>query len=51
MHTIGVHPQRLAREGFGPLTARNYDEYLLKTCLQRSATKYLTALSEADRTA
>ncbi|WP_371100827.1 subtype B tannase [Streptomyces sp. PU_AKi4] len=38
-------------KGFGPLTARNYDEYLLKTYLQPSATKYLAALSESERTA
>ncbi|MFJ4620339.1 subtype B tannase [Streptomyces sp. NPDC088812] len=37
--------------GFGPLTARNYDEYLLKTYIQPSATKYLAALSESERTA
>ncbi|QIZ01804.1 subtype B tannase [Streptomyces sp. S1D4-11] len=35
--------------GFGPLTARNYDDYLVETYLQPSATKYLAALSEADR--
>lgn len=35
--------------GFGPLTARNYDDYLVQTYLQPSATKYLAALSEADR--
>jgi hypothetical protein len=35
--------------GYGTLTARNYDEYLLKTYLQPSATKYLAALSAADR--
>lgn len=35
--------------GFGPLTARNYDEYMVETYLQPSATKYLAALSEADR--
>jgi hypothetical protein len=39
------------RNGFGPLTARNYDQYLLETCLQPSATKYLAALPESDRTA
>ncbi|MEU0227330.1 subtype B tannase [Streptomyces sp. NPDC006284] len=38
-------------KGFGNLTARNYDEYLLKTYLQPSATKYLAALSGSDRTA
>ncbi|CAL9401450.1 hypothetical protein SUDANB150_01452 [Streptomyces sp. enrichment culture] len=35
--------------GFGPLTARNYDDYLLTTYLQPSATTYLSGLSEADR--
>ena len=35
--------------GFGTLTARNYDDYLLKTYLQPSATRYLAALSDADR--
>lgn len=35
---------------YGALTARNYDEYLLKTYLQPSATKYLAALSDAERT-
>ncbi|MFG3289139.1 subtype B tannase [Streptomyces sp. NPDC048179] len=35
--------------GYGALTARNYDDYLL-TFLQPSATKYLAALSDADRT-
>ena len=35
--------------GFGPLTARNYDDYMVETYLQPSATKYLAALSEADR--
>lgn len=36
--------------GFGRLTARNYDEYLLKQYLQPSATAYLADLSDADRT-
>ncbi|MFJ4333033.1 MULTISPECIES: subtype B tannase [unclassified Streptomyces] len=36
-------------DGFGPLTARNYDDYLLTTYLQPSATTYLSGLSEADR--
>ncbi|MFJ2264485.1 subtype B tannase [Streptomyces sp. NPDC087844] len=35
--------------GHGTLTARNYDEYLLATYMQPSATTYLAALSEADR--
>ncbi|MEV0638733.1 subtype B tannase [Streptomyces sp. NPDC050619] len=37
--------------GFGALSARNYDEYLVKQYLQPSATKYLSALSDADREA
>ncbi|MFJ7077746.1 subtype B tannase [Streptomyces sp. NPDC098781] len=36
--------------GFGTLTARNYDEYLLKQYMEPSATRYLAALSDADRT-
>ncbi|MFD3479164.1 hypothetical protein [Streptomyces sp. NPDC058695] len=36
--------------GFGRLTARNYDEYLLEQYLQPSATSYLADLSDADRT-
>ncbi|MGW4910028.1 subtype B tannase [Streptomyces sp. NPDC004270] len=36
-------------DGFGPLTARNYDEYLLKQYLEPSATTYLAALSDSDR--
>ncbi len=36
-------------DGFGPLTARNYDEYLVKQYLEPSATKYLTGLSDSDR--
>ncbi|MFF7335325.1 subtype B tannase [Streptomyces sp. NPDC008150] len=38
-------------DGYGPLTARNYDDYLLRTYFQPSATKYLAALSETDRAA
>ncbi|GAA4811345.1 subtype B tannase [Streptomyces ziwulingensis] len=37
--------------GFGTLTARNYDQYLLETYLQPSATTCLAALSESERTA
>ncbi|WSQ09948.1 Tat pathway signal sequence domain protein [Streptomyces sp. NBC_01231] len=37
--------------GFGPLTARNYDAYLVKQYLEPSATKYLAALSDSDRAA
>ncbi|MFD4600085.1 subtype B tannase [Streptomyces sp. NPDC058464] len=36
-------------DGFGPLTARNYDDYLVEQYLQPSATKYLAALSDSDR--
>ncbi|MFF3330430.1 subtype B tannase [Streptomyces sp. NPDC002888] len=35
--------------GFGALTARNYDAYLVKQYLEPSATTYLAALSDADR--
>lgn len=35
--------------GFGQLTARNYDEYLVKQYLEPSATRYLSELSDADR--
>ncbi|MFI6657456.1 subtype B tannase [Streptomyces sp. NPDC050523] len=37
--------------GFGPLTARNYDTYLVEQYLEPSATRYLAALSDTDRTA
>lgn len=37
------------RDGFGRLTARNYDTYLVRTYLEPSATRYLAALPEADR--
>ncbi|SDM72827.1 hypothetical protein SAMN04487981_102395 [Streptomyces sp. cf386] len=36
--------------GFGALTARNYDAYLVEQYMEPSATKYLAALSDADRT-
>ncbi|MFW0793184.1 subtype B tannase [Gordonia sp. CPCC 205515] len=36
---------------FGDLRAANYNEYLIQTYLQPSATRYLTGLSTADRTA
>ncbi|MGV9852820.1 subtype B tannase [Streptomyces sp. NPDC003442] len=39
------------KRGFGPLTAHTYADYLLKTYLQPAATRYLTALPDADRTA
>ncbi|ANS65964.1 hypothetical protein SLINC_3740 [Streptomyces lincolnensis] len=35
--------------GFGALTARTYDEYLVEQYLQPSATRYLAALSAAAR--
>lgn len=37
--------------GFGPLTARTYDAYLVRQYLEPSATAYLTSLSDADRAA
>ncbi|NQE67054.1 subtype B tannase [Nocardia gamkensis] len=37
------------RNGFGPLTAGNYGDYLVRTYLEPAATAYLTALSDADR--
>ncbi|WTJ96641.1 alpha/beta hydrolase [Streptomyces sp. NBC_01537] len=40
---------KLHAKGFGKLTVRNLDEYLVKTHLEPSATKYLAALSDADR--
>ncbi|MFI6441541.1 subtype B tannase [Streptomyces sp. NPDC050759] len=39
----------LRGSGFGTLTARNYDEYLLKQYMEPSATTYLAALSDSDR--
>ncbi|MFI6462811.1 subtype B tannase [Streptomyces sp. NPDC050528] len=41
---------RLSARDFGPLTDRNLDAYLVRTHLEPSATKYLAALSDADRT-
>ncbi|MFJ4622401.1 subtype B tannase [Streptomyces sp. NPDC088812] len=38
-------------DGFGPLTGRNYDRYLLETYLQPAATTYLNSLSDSARTA
>ena len=35
--------------GFGTLTARNYDAYLVEQYLEPSATTYLAALSDAER--
>ncbi|MET7980616.1 hypothetical protein ABZW44_48265 [Streptomyces mirabilis] len=40
---------RLTAKGFGTITARNLDEYLVRTHLEPSATQYLAALSDADR--
>ncbi|KUN87710.1 Tat pathway signal sequence domain protein [Streptomyces bungoensis] len=37
--------------GFGPLTARTYDTYLVEQYLEPSATTYLAGLSAADRAA
>lgn len=37
--------------GFGPLTAANYGDYLVKTYLTASADAYLTGVSEGDRAA
>ncbi|WP_406006289.1 Tat pathway signal sequence domain protein [Streptomyces sp. NBC_00637] len=36
-------------DGFGTLTARNYDEYLVEQYLQPSATTYLAGLSDTER--
>ncbi|MFD7134400.1 subtype B tannase [Streptomyces sp. NPDC059894] len=36
-------------DGFGTLTARNYDEYLVEQYLEPSATTYLAALSDSER--
>lgn len=40
---------KLKAKGFGTVTARNLDEYLVKTYLEPSATKYLAALSDSAR--
>ncbi|MEW2396931.1 subtype B tannase [Streptomyces sp. NPDC046862] len=40
---------KLRAKGFGALTARNLDDYLLKTHMEPSATRYLATLSDADR--
>ncbi|MGW0653978.1 subtype B tannase, partial [Streptomyces umbrinus] len=40
---------KLKAKGFGTVTARNLDEYLVKTYLEPSATKYLGALSDSAR--
>ncbi|MFF0079138.1 subtype B tannase [Streptomyces canus] len=39
------------KNGFGRITARNLDTYMVETFLQPSAEKYLTDLSDADRAA
>jgi acetyl esterase/lipase len=39
------------RNAFGPLTADNYSDYLLKEYLQPSAARYLAALPGAERSA
>ncbi|MFD2683640.1 subtype B tannase [Streptomyces phyllanthi] len=44
-----VASMKLKAKGFGTLTTRNLDEYLVKTHLEPSATKYLSALSDTDR--
>uniref|UniRef100_A0AAU2A296 Tat pathway signal protein n=1 Tax=Streptomyces sp. NBC_00093 TaxID=2975649 RepID=A0AAU2A296_9ACTN len=41
----------LRAKGYGRLTARNLDDYLLRTFMEPSATKYLTALSDEARAA
>ncbi|MFG2120749.1 subtype B tannase [Streptomyces sp. NPDC048710] len=48
-YQAGLHLEGL--NGFGPLTARNLDDYLVKQYLEPSATKYLTDLSDSDRAA
>ncbi|MFI9762571.1 subtype B tannase [Streptomyces sp. NPDC051963] len=42
---------KLRARGYGTLTARNLDDYLLETFLQPSAARYLAALPDAERTA
>ncbi|MFG2590784.1 subtype B tannase [Streptomyces sp. NPDC048438] len=42
---------KLRAKGFGSLTARNLDDYLLETYLRPSATAYLKGLPESDRSA
>ncbi|BBC34876.1 hypothetical protein SGFS_061700 [Streptomyces graminofaciens] len=41
---------KLKAKGLGTLTVRNLDEYLVRTFLEPSATAYLAALSDTDRT-
>ncbi|NNN38270.1 Tat pathway signal protein [Streptomyces sp. S3(2020)] len=40
---------KLSARGFGRLSTRNLDDYLLKTFMEPSATKYLAALSDPAR--
>ncbi|MEU6374582.1 subtype B tannase [Streptomyces sp. NPDC046909] len=40
---------KLSAPGFGRLSTRNLDDYLLRTFIQPSATKYLAALSDSAR--
>lgn len=40
---------KLRAKGYGTLTARNLDTYLLETFIQPSATKYLAALTDTAR--
>ncbi|MET9565926.1 subtype B tannase [Streptomyces tauricus] len=42
---------KLRAKGFGTVTARNLDAYLVRTYLEPSATKYLAALSDTARAA
>ncbi|MFR9771705.1 subtype B tannase [Nocardia sp. SC052] len=36
-------------DGFGPITADNYGNYLVRTYLEPAATRYLTALQDSER--
>ncbi|WP_416976466.1 subtype B tannase [Streptomyces sp. T028] len=42
---------KLRARGYGTLTTRNLDTYILETFIQPSATKYLSALSDTARSA
>ncbi|MGP3769582.1 subtype B tannase [Streptomyces sp. SDT5-1] len=48
-YQAGLKLRGLKGSGFGRITARNYDDYLLQQYLQPSATKYLQSLSDSDR--
>ncbi|MEU7212645.1 subtype B tannase [Streptomyces sp. NPDC044989] len=48
-YQAGLNLRGLKGSGFGKITARNYDEYLLEHYLQPSATTYLAALSASER--